>query len=60
MNCKHCAKKITEALNKAGISAFEIDFEVKKITAHISDEEAEKVISVIEEAGYMTRLGIEN
>jgi copper chaperone CopZ len=52
MSCKHCVKRITEALQKAGISDFEIDLEVKKITARASDEEVKKVLLAIEEAGY--------
>jgi len=52
MNCKHCAKRITEALEKAGISNFEIDLEAKKIVAKASDEEVGIIISVIDKAGY--------
>ena len=52
MNCKHCAKTITEALNEAGFSSFEVDLEGKKIIAKISQEEVQKVLSVVEEAGY--------
>ena len=52
MHCKHCVKRITEALNEAGFSNFEIDLEVKKVTATVSDEEAKIILSVMEEAGY--------
>ena len=52
MSCKHCVKMITDELNKAGFSDFEIDLNAKKITAKASEEEAGKILSVIEEAGY--------
>ena len=52
MNCNHCVKRITEALNEAGFSDFEVDLEGKKVTARVSDEEAKKTLSIIEEAGY--------
>jgi copper chaperone len=52
MSCKHCVKRINEALVEAGFSDFEIELEGKKIVAKISQEEVEKVLSVIEEAGY--------
>lgn len=52
MNCKHCVKVITEALNDAGFSDFEIDLEGKKVTAKVSDEDAIRILSVIDEAGY--------
>lgn len=52
MNCKHCVKRITEALNEAGFADFEVDLEGKKVTARVSDEGAKKVLSVIEETGY--------
>ena len=52
MSCKHCVKSITEALNEAGFSDFEIDLEGKKVMAKATDEEAAKIISVIDEAGY--------
>jgi len=52
MNCKHCVKRITEALNEAGFSNFEIELDAKKVTAKVSDEEAKKILSVLEEAGY--------
>ena len=52
MSCKHCVKMITEELNKAGFSDFEIDLETKKITIKASEEESGKILSVIEEAGY--------
>jgi len=52
MSCKHCVRTITEALNEAGFSDFEIDLEAKKVTAKVSEEEAGKIRSVIEEAGY--------
>ncbi|MCL1876357.1 MAG: heavy-metal-associated domain-containing protein [Synergistaceae bacterium] len=52
MNCKHCVKRITEALNEAGFSDFEVDLEGKKVAAKVSDEEAKKILSRIEEAGY--------
>jgi len=52
MSCKHCVKRIGEALNEAGFSDFEIDLEAKKVMANVSQEEIEKVISVLDEAGY--------
>jgi copper chaperone len=52
MSCKHCVKKITEVLEKAGFSNFEVDLEGKKIVAEVSDEEAAKIVSIIDEAGY--------
>ena len=52
MSCKHCVKRITEALEKANFSNFETDLEGKKVTANVSDEEAERFILTIEEAGY--------
>ena len=52
MNCKHCVKAITEALNGAGFSDFEVDLEGKKISANVSQEEVQRVLSVVEKAGY--------
>ena len=52
MNCVHCVKRITEVLNEAGFSGFEVCLDMKKVTAEASDEEAKTILSVIEEAGY--------
>ena len=52
MSCKHCVKAVTEALNEAGFSDFEVELETKKVTIKVSDDEAKVVLSAIEEAGY--------
>jgi copper chaperone CopZ len=52
MSCKHCVKRIEEALLEAGLSDFEINLEAKKIMVNVSHEEIEKVLTVINEAGY--------
>jgi len=52
MSCKHCVKVITEVLQKAEITNFEIYLEEKKIVAEVSDEEVKTIISVLDEAGY--------
>jgi copper chaperone CopZ len=52
MNCKHCVKRITESLNEAGFSDFEVDLEAKKVTAKVTDEAAKNILSILEEAGY--------
>ena len=52
MSCKHCVKRITEALEKAGFSNFEISLEAKKIVAEVSDEEVGRIISILDEEGY--------
>ena len=52
MSCKHCVKRIGEALNEAGFSDFEIDLEAKKVLVNATSEEIEKVLSVLDDAGY--------
>ena len=52
MSCKHCVKRITEALTEAGFSDFEVDLDAKKVSANVSGDDAKKFLSVIEEAGY--------
>ncbi|MCL2146791.1 MAG: heavy-metal-associated domain-containing protein [Synergistaceae bacterium] len=52
MSCQHCVKRIEGALLEAHFSDFKIDLEAKKVMVDVSSEEIEKVLSVIEEAGY--------
>lgn len=49
MNCKHCQKVITEALQAAGITDFTVDLENKKVTA---PGDTSKILGILENAGY--------
>lgn len=49
MNCKHCAARITKALNDAGFADVQIELEAKKVNV---EGDAVKALAAIEKAGY--------
>ncbi|MDY3868959.1 MAG: heavy-metal-associated domain-containing protein [Pyramidobacter sp.] len=49
MNCGHCAKRITEALERAGYTGFTVDLASKTVTV---DAPADAVVALLDDAGY--------
>lgn len=53
MMCKHCAKRVEDALNTIkGVSKISIDLENKEVSLVYKGEDLEVFASTIDEAGY--------
>ncbi len=53
MMCKHCAKRVEDALNSIkGVSKINIDLENKEVNLLYKGEDLEVFKSTIDEAGY--------
>lgn len=55
MSCEHCEKRIREAVPNAGGRVKSLDLKSKEVVVDI-EAEADKLLSIIDEAGYDTGL----
>lgn len=51
MSCEHCEKRIREAVSNAGDRVKSLDLKSKEVVVDI-EAEADKLLSIIDEAGY--------
>ena len=50
MSCEHCVKAISNALDAAGFSGYEIALDVKEV--RVETDSVEKVIALLDDEGY--------
>ena len=55
MSCNHCKMRISGALKENGVSGFDIDLAIKKVSVD-TDKKPDEIIMILGAAGYPAQL----